>query len=287
MYAALNEEGNLVYAVEVENIENYHCPKCLKTVRLIQKNDSSYFQHLTKKFNEVNERNIHKKGKDILVNNFSQLGYQDIQQEKFLTEIKQKPDILLTNNLALEYQCATISSSKFKDRIDGYSTLNIKSIWILGGAYLNKKVLKKHLKFLSYDPNWGFYLIMLDSENKIYHLFYQIRYFGLFNKIKYSRKDFYTDDISELFKFSTELKSYPPIKVDHYQIQRIKNVRGVKVDKLKSEFFNQSGKTVEEYLLKKSLNCQKPVYSNHYWRILCGEEPRYLEQPLLFKKIRI
>ncbi len=284
MYAALNKNEELVYAVEVQTIEEFHCAKCLEPVKLIQKNDTAYFQHLTKKSNEINERDIHKLGKDILVDNFTELGYDNIKEEQFLSDIKQKPDILLTENLVLEYQCAIIDTQKLVQRVAGYQELQVKNIWILGGDYLSEKLLKKHLKFLSYDFNWGFYLIMLDADKKIYHLFYQVRFVGLFNKITYNKKSFCTDDIAELFKFKSEFKSYPLVKVDHYQIQRIRNLRGVKVDKLKEKFFNQTGQTVEDFLVNKSVNYQKPIYNNHYWRILCGELPRYLDQPFLHKK---
>lgn len=283
MYAALNDADKLIYAIEVDRIEQFRCPKCLKEVKLIQKNDTAYFQHLNNKFNEINERDIHKCGKDILVRDFSELGYLDIKQEAFLSEIKQRPDIMLADNLVLEYQCAIIKTSKLKERIEGYNKLGIKSVWILGGSYLNNKILKKHLKFLSYDNNWGFYLIMLDSNKKVYQLFYQIRYVGLFNKIIYNKIEFRTDGIRELLKFKAEFKSYPLIRVDGYQINKIRNIRGVKVDKLKENFFNEHEKTVEEFLSSKILHCQKPIYSNHYWRIVCGEKPRNLEQPLLYK----
>lgn len=284
MYAALNKDNKLVYAIEADRLEEFFCAKCLKPVKLIQHNDKAYFQHQNDKFNVVNEREIHQLGKEILVKDFEQLGYQEIKRELFLSQINQRPDLSLTNRIVLEYQCAIINTSKLKKRIDGYKKMGIKSIWVLGGSYLDNKVVKKHLKFLSYDPNWGFYLLMLDSKTGIYQLFFHIRFSGLFNKITYNKKIFYTGKLNELFKFKTEIKSYPLLPVDHYQIQRIRNLRGVKVDNLKESFFNQRGKTVEEFLIGQTIDYQKPIYSNHYWKILCGEAPKYLEQPLLYKK---
>jgi len=201
-----------------------------------------------------------------------------------LKTIKQRPDIMINQKTVIEYQCAKINADKLMDRVESYHALGIPNIWILGGEYLSAQLYKAHMKFISYSKNWGFYLIMLDSEQEQINLFYGIKLFGPFNKIQYKKRTFLIENIHELLKFEAELSSDSKNKINQYQLDKIRKLKSKKVDSLKMRFFNQHGETVEVFLKDKKFGAIKPIYQNHQWKIVCGENKEYLKQPFLGTK---
>ncbi|WP_099974405.1 competence protein CoiA family protein [Lactobacillus terrae] len=253
-------------------------------MKLTIKDNSKYFRHENNNFNNTNERLIHQQGKELLISGLLELGVKDIEMEKYLPNIKQRADIFYERNV-MEYQCSIIGESKFTKRVKSYQDSNYNNFWILGGNYLSNSLSKKHLIFLKYNKNWGFYLIMFDAQIAKFRLFYDIHFEGLFNRIVYKSRSFILEDIKELANFKPKLfNKYNIHRVDEYSITRIRRMNDLESQNLKIKFYYEYKKTIEDYLFNKKISAEIPVYKNHKWQRLCGEKPIYLSQPLIKKK---
>src|SRR5690625_6266192 len=79
------------------------------------------------------EGSYHNKGK-LLLYQWLKSQHLHVALEKYLPDIQQQPDVLLSvlnRKIAIEFQCSRISAADLKQRIAGYKKLNIQSIWIL------------------------------------------------------------------------------------------------------------------------------------------------------------
>lgn len=284
MYAALNQDKQLINAVESNFDDKYYCVKCERPVILIKNDNSAFFRHENSSHNEENERDIHKKGKELIIDALKILGYKEIESEYYLKTIKQRPDIFVNRRTIVEYQCAKINTEKLSNRVESYHALKIPNIWILGGEYLSNQIYRAHLKFVSYRKPWGFYLIMLDSMQEQINLFYGIKLFGPFNKIKYQRKIFLIEDIQALLDFEADFSNDKPIEINSYQLEKIRKLKSKKADALKLRFYQSNNQTVEEFLENQKFGAIKPIYQNHQWKLVCGEQAEYLRQPFLSTK---
>ncbi|AKP68181.1 competence protein CoiA [Companilactobacillus ginsenosidimutans] len=284
MYAALNEKSQLINAIECDNQEEYFCPKCTLPVKLVSTTATPFFRHENQRDNDVNEREIHKKGKALLIEAISKLGYSDVKTEVYLNKISQRPDILVADKIAVEFQCAKIDARKLAGRVTSYFRAGIDNYWILGGDYLDDSISKQHLKFISYNVNWGFHIIMLDTESEKITLFYEIRFMGPFNKICFRRKHFNYANLQYLFQFRPQLNSNKLTDITEYQIDRIRKINNGKTNIFKLQFFQKNEIKVEDYLMGKKIAMLKPIYRTHHWLIECGAVPKRLLQPLLDKK---
>lgn len=284
MYAALNQDKQLTNAIESNFDDKYYCVRCERPVILIKNDNNAFFRHENVSHNDENERDIHKKGKELIIDSLKILGYKDIESEYYLKTIKQRPDILIDHKTVIEYQCAKINVNKLSDRVASYHALKIPNIWILGGEYLSNQIYRVHLKFVSYRKSWGFYLIMLDSMQEQINLFYEIKLFGPFNKIKYKRKTFLIENIHDLLNFEAEFSIDESVKINSYQLEKIRKLKNKKADALKLKFYQVNDQTVEEFLRNQKFGAIKPIYQNQQWRLVCGEQANYLRQPFLCTK---
>ncbi|MDD9147273.1 MULTISPECIES: competence protein CoiA [unclassified Sporolactobacillus] len=123
--------------------ERFYCPVCRSPVRLRLGNKKKWhFSHHPKDPCIVEtepESPIHLSGKEDLFQ-WTKVNGRMPELERYLPEIRQRPDIYLPGirPIALEYQCSTLSEEKFRERTDGYTSLGIRPIWILGGARQKK-----------------------------------------------------------------------------------------------------------------------------------------------------
>jgi len=201
MYAALNKEGQLIYAQDAVEKQKYFCSQCARPVKLVVTTKKIFFRHENVSFNKINERSTHVQGKILIATTLTKYLAVNVELEHFFPEIQQRPDIWVQQHVAVEYQCAKIDVQTLEQRVSGYQQVGVQNIWILGGDYLDTKIRRKHLKFLSYSGDLGYYLLMLNSEKRQFTFFYQIELVGPFSQIVAQRQVFYERDFEQIFRF--------------------------------------------------------------------------------------
>ena len=127
-----------------KKIQTYFCPVCNEQV-IIRAGTSkiAHFAHLPNNSCPVSREGegiYHEIGKLHL---FQWLKKQHIrtQLEYYIPKIKQRADLFLTighKQIAIEFQCATISAKEIIKRTIGYQQVNIIPIWILGGNRMKR-----------------------------------------------------------------------------------------------------------------------------------------------------
>ncbi|MFZ3577918.1 competence protein CoiA [Virgibacillus sp. DJP39] len=123
----------------------FYCPTCNEQV-LIKAGPKTipHFAHYAKAecaANDHGEGPYHEQGKLLL---YEWLTNQRIETEleKYIPELGQRPDILVTLNsrrkIAIEYQCARIPTEILNQRNIGYRGAGITPIWILGAKHFHR-----------------------------------------------------------------------------------------------------------------------------------------------------
>lgn len=121
----------------------FYCPSCRESV-LMKMGDKKawHFAHRTNadcQADSEKESPYHLEGKKLLYEWLNQ-HETDVGLESYIESIAKRPDLLIRNRFALEFQCSTIDSSLFKQRTTAYFSSQKIPIWILG---------KKRMKPLS------------------------------------------------------------------------------------------------------------------------------------------
>lgn len=281
MYAALNKKGTLVYAKDALENQIYYCCRCKDKVKLIATAARKYFRHLNQKDNEVNERPVHKLGKSLLFSSLQKLPLKKLELEVYLPKIKQRPDILVDRQIALEYQCAKINIKVLAERIAGYRSIGMTSYWILGDDYLAASIRHEYLKFIDFNEKWGFYILMLDAKRGHLSLFHHIKFLGPFNKIYFELKVFSKEEFNQIFDFQPQYYQIEAQAMNLYLIEKLRRKNDSRSQKLKMTFYQQHQLTVEDYLSKRSFPPIKPIYEYPAWQMVCGQTKKTLSQPLL------
>lgn len=280
MYAALNESGTLIYAQNAKEKDKYFCCRCEKPVKLIATKARKYFRHLNKTNNDINERSIHSVGKKIILDLLK--NHSNVEEEFFLPEIQQRPDIFLVDQkIAIEYQCALLKINLLEERILGYRHLGIKSIWILGGDYLDDRVHRKHLKFINFSDKLGYYIIMLDSIKQAFTVFHHIKFIGPFNQVFFQRQIFQDAKLTDILEFEPLDYQLNPVLMNQHFIHRLRQKNDRNSQQVKMDFFQRHQITVEDYLNNRYFVPVAPIYFYPAWQMACGQGKRLLRQPLL------
>lgn len=205
MLYALSQEKKLILATKAQKGEKYYCPSCHQNV-LLKKGSLRlpHFAHYKKQCQSFSEGETaqHLLGKQLLAQLFWQMGCL-VQIEAYLTDLKQRPDLLVTtpNNVtyAIEYQCAPLSVKKMVARSRGYAKKGWKCWWILGTKHLLKqKMTQQKAQFMHYSNKVGCYLIYLDTQMRRLLLYYNICCDN-FLHLRYQRATF--KDLAELSVF--------------------------------------------------------------------------------------
>lgn len=147
MLIAINEENKQIHARNIMNkpVEEYRCPACLN--RVIYRSGPRTIPHFAHRSKETcqaaaeSETADHLSGKTNLYRWLVRCN-MDVELEKYLTEIKQRPDIYVKkeNNLyAIEYQCSPIHEELFLKRTMGYINAGIVPIWIFHSHFIKRK----------------------------------------------------------------------------------------------------------------------------------------------------
>lgn len=187
MLYAKDETGRLILAQEAHKDGHYRCPGCAQTLILRQGiTKRSHFAHQRQQdcriFSE-GETEVHLGGKQLLLKWSQQAGFT-AQLEAYLSDLKQRPDVLITrggHQVALEFQCASLSVQKLIARSAGYQADGLDYFWFIGKnknhpfSKQRRKLSQAVAKFLRYSDNLGFYLVFLNVGSKCFDLYYNIQ----------------------------------------------------------------------------------------------------------------
>lgn len=120
---------------EIRSLKQFFCPSCqAPLVMKIGEINIPHFAHRTLSscdtFSEP-ESSLHLHGKLLLHRFFQQLNFK-VELEKYLQEIRQRADLLVNGQYAIEFQCSPIAVPQLKKRSEGYHQLNMQPLWIKG-----------------------------------------------------------------------------------------------------------------------------------------------------------
>ena len=193
MFLARDENGHLVNALEDELVKQaYYCPACGTSVRMRKgKNVRRHFAHESLKkcdFFHENEGPEHLENKKRL---FYWAKENDaVEMEYPIPELKQIADIFINKQLALEVQCSPISCELLRERSNGYRSLGIQVLWLLGEKlWLNERLTQLQRDFLYFSNNMGFHIWELDHKRRVLRLKYLLHQ-DLKGKLHYQVKEF-------------------------------------------------------------------------------------------------
>ena len=194
MFLARDENGSLVNALEDELVKQaYYCPACGTSVRLRKgKNVRAHFAHESLKkcdFFHENEGPEHLENKKSLI--YWAKKNANVEMECLIPELKQIADIFINKQLALEIQCSPISCDLLRDRSNGYRSLGIQVLWLLGEKlWLRERLTKLQRDFLYFSNNMGFHIWELDHKKQVLRLKYLLHQ-DLKGKLHYQLKEFF------------------------------------------------------------------------------------------------
>lgn len=220
MYAAMLN-NKLVLAIEEEQIinlgnkkinsERYICPHCQKRVILvISEKKQAFFKHVTKIDNLQGEKDEHRTSKSLLKSAFTAAGF-NARMEVPLLEGQLRADVLVSDKLSLEVQCAPLSDKEYQHRHKLYLDAGILDLWIVGKRhYLKKRLKKTQLIFFRENQLWGLYYLEIDPFHEYLRLKYNIMLEPVTSNLKYQTKIFKLDEVGirKLWKFKPYKKKY-------------------------------------------------------------------------------
>lgn len=169
---------------EIRLRQQFFCPSCEAPLVLrIGEIKIPHFAHKSLSdcdhFSEP-ESPLHLHGKLLLYHFFQQLNF-NVELEKHLSEIRQRADLLVAGQYAIEFQCSPIPVPQLNQRSKGYRQLDIQPIWIKGLKQPCREeigVLRIKSHEVAMRQNNGlvsFILLFHPSDNRFYYhsnLFY-------------------------------------------------------------------------------------------------------------------
>lgn len=184
MYAAMNLNGELIYARELErgySLDNqWFCPDCRQEVIVKKSKKQKYFfSHLNVCHSEDLDRVIintetdsHMRTKEIFYNALQDTELT-IQIEYPIDSINQIADIyvedyLKQNRMVIEYQHTPISAKLIHQRHKKYLSFSNRSIWLID-YHLSENIKQNFTWFqtmLHYDRQEGFYWQTIDTTRE-------------------------------------------------------------------------------------------------------------------------
>ena len=193
MFLARDKNGNLISALGYEvKKQTYYCPACGARVRLRKgKNVRTHFAHESLKkcdFFHENEGPEHLENKEQLF--YWAKKNDEVEMEYPIPELKQIADIFVNKQLALEVQCSPISCDLLRERSNGYRSLGIQVLWLLGEKlWIKERLTQLQRDFLYFSNNMGFHIWELDHKRRVLRLKYLLHQ-DLKGKLHYQVKEF-------------------------------------------------------------------------------------------------
>lgn len=234
MLVAKMEDGSLFSLIDqnersellvLRERERFSCPICQNPVKLkLGLKRRWHFSHQKGKscsFTAEAESDYHLQGKSLLFKWLRLTQVSRIELEPFLSGLNQRPDILLqtlSHQVALEYQCSTISPELFSKRTSAFQRVGIMPIWILGGNRL-KRIGSNMFQISQMDwlamrqdhINSRLACLYFCPISKQFAVLTHILPYGtssVFARLKYY--PLHTFSLSSLLKASSEMKDFIP-----------------------------------------------------------------------------
>lgn len=168
----------------LRSTEIFYCPSCHS--QLVLKLGEIKIPHFAHKslsacdnFSEP-ESALHLQGKILLHQFFKDQNFS-IELEKYLPEIRQRADLLVNGQTAIEFQCSSISANQIIRRSKGYHQIGIHPLW-LGGIKTSIKEQIQVIRLKNYEHELlqqkhrnPFLLSFRPEDNRFYYysnLFY-------------------------------------------------------------------------------------------------------------------
>lgn len=174
--------------------QKWFCPSCHQQVILkCGKYVRAHFAHLRtdkcQNFSE-GETSEHLSGKALLAKWCRQENVE-YQLEAYLPELKQRPDLLLSGKIVIEFQCSSISVANCVARTQNYLKHGYQVIWIVGKKlWLGRKIKALQRGMIQYSENMGNYFWQLDVESDYLNCLFHIEEHVLRNQMYHSQQQF-------------------------------------------------------------------------------------------------
>lgn len=158
--------------------EQFYCRDCQAAVTLkIGRKNIPHFAHKSvhcHQFSSERESPTHLAGKAALYSFFQQHCH-DVQLEMYIQQIAQRPDVLIDQTYAIEFQCSTIPLSFIEQRTDGYISANYIPIWILHAKHTalgwNILSLTQFEQYFFQDAHTYPYLLLFQPEQQVFYYY--------------------------------------------------------------------------------------------------------------------
>lgn len=211
MVLAVSEASLVLSKQKKLNRDNYRCPHCKKKVILIiSEKKTAFFKHLIKYNNALGEKEEHHQSKMLLKSALTAAGF-NAQVEVPLAQGQLRADVLASEKLAFEVQCAPLSDNEFIHRHSLYEQIGVTDIWIVGQRhYLKTKLKHTQLIFFRRNENWGNYYLEIDPRKNRFCLKYNVLQEPITKKIRYQIRYFALDeiDMSSFWHFKANKRKY-------------------------------------------------------------------------------
>lgn len=253
MLVAVNRNGRLINLMtETPEKQDFFCPACKSALRLRSGPIKlPHFAHISLENCESwseNESFQHLSLKKAIY--LWATKTEKVKMEEYLPELKQTPDLLLSDQIAIEIQCSRLSIERLFERTKNYEAHDYKVIWLMGkDLWLKSRLSSLQKNLLYFSMNSGFHYWELDLERKCIRLKYMIHQ-NLKGKISYLYEEFTFGDGSflEIMRrpFLAQKLQSLPVKQDeniHRFIQRELHYRASKWMQLQ-EIYYQEGKHI-------------------------------------------
>ena len=215
MYAALNQQGKLVYAVQVTQSQGqtWYCPTCHQEVVLRGgQTQKAHFAHrqgkcqsnatennATQSIQSPVESAEHQAAKRLIGRMYQDMG-EPVELEHYFMETGQYADVYLPRTQAvIEYQRSVLSEKTFGMRHRQYVSLGITPCWVFDAQILDDAAKTRWKQtVLQYSSEWGYLWKCLDVKAKQMKM-------RIMMPLVYSRLSYHTELIQTTLEMEQEL----------------------------------------------------------------------------------
>lgn len=177
MIIAVDQHDQMIRAEECSKQSDhcYYCPGCGEKVFLKDGPQMithfCHYAHCQCQHFSEGETPEHLKGKVMLYQHLKHMNHS-VELEPYLTELQQRPDILLINQqCVIEFQCSPISVETIVSRTKGYQSAGYRVMWIVGDKLAPSGSLNAVHKAMLCQIRQQPVLIQLNTDNKHYHVY--------------------------------------------------------------------------------------------------------------------